>query len=249
MTPEERQMLSGLFDRVRGVAGQPRDRDAEAFIADAVRAQPYAPYVMAQTVIVQEQTLNAASARIEELEARVRQLEAAAPAPASSGSFLGGIGKSIFGGAAPTPQAAPSPWSRVSAPQQPLPGGAPGYAPQAQQPAPWQQPQAAPAAGGSFLKTAAGAAVGVAGGMMLANSLSGMFGGHHNSGGFGGGASQASGGDSLLDRHDSPAQAALSDQSRIDDGLPGAQQASYDDSSSGYGDDSSSSYSDDSTDV
>ena len=64
MTPDERQLLAGLFDRVRSAASAPRDRDAEAFIADQVRAQPYATYLLAQTVIMQEQTMDQAAQRI-----------------------------------------------------------------------------------------------------------------------------------------------------------------------------------------
>ncbi len=180
MTPEERQLLAGLFDRIRGAAGSPRDREAEAFINEAVRQQPYAPYLLTQTVIVQEEGLKAAAAKIEELEAKVRDLEAQ-PA-AGSGSFLGGIGKSLFGGddrpAARGPSPSAGPWGGQAAPQpQPQPQ------PQA---GPWsQQPQAA--AGGSFLKGALGTAAGVAGGMLLANSLSGLFSGHNNSHGIGSG--------------------------------------------------------------
>ena len=55
MTPEERQMLAGLFERVASTAATPREPEAEAFINDAVRAQPHAPYVLAQTVLVQQQ--------------------------------------------------------------------------------------------------------------------------------------------------------------------------------------------------
>jgi hypothetical protein len=44
---------------------------------------------------------------------------------------------------------------------------------------PWGgQQQQAPSAGGGFLRGALGTAAGVAGGMLLANSLSGIFGGH-----------------------------------------------------------------------
>ena len=68
MTPEERQMLAGLFDRVNTAAANPRDRDAEAMINDAVRAAPFAPYVLAQTVLVQQHALEAASQRIAQLE-------------------------------------------------------------------------------------------------------------------------------------------------------------------------------------
>lgn len=195
MTPEERQLLGGLFDRIRDAAqGQQRDAEAEAFINNAVRAQPYAPYLMAQAVIVQEETLKGAAEKIEQLEARVRELEAAArapeqAAPASSG-FLGGFGRSIFGGEQPRPaQAAggspgalglgparsasgvPS-TSGISVP--PRPGQGLAGQPAGQQPAPWQQPQQQ-GGGSSFLKGALGAAAGVAGGMLLANALGGLF--------------------------------------------------------------------------
>ena len=60
MSPEERQMLADLFERIRANASASRDPQAEAFINDAVRAQPYAPYVLAQTVLVQQQALRAA---------------------------------------------------------------------------------------------------------------------------------------------------------------------------------------------
>ena len=262
MTPEERQLLAGLFDRTRSAANAPRDQDAEAFIADAVRTQPYAPYVLSQTVIVMEQTLNGASQRIEQLEARVRELEArAAAAPAaSSGSFLGGLfgGKPAVQPAAPSP----SPWGRSAVPQSPMQGGAPGgYAPQPQQAAaPWQQPQAAPAAGGSFLKSALGTAAGVAGGVMLAHSLQGMFSGGGNSG-FGGnhgsgnaGQASASGTDSLLDGPPSqqPQQANYGssgqDHGQADSGSADAQYASTDDAGFGGGG-GGGGYSDDSTDV
>ena len=70
MTPQERQMLADLFERVRSTATGARDPEAEAFIGEAVRAQPYAPYVLAQTTLVQQHALEAAAQRIAELEAR-----------------------------------------------------------------------------------------------------------------------------------------------------------------------------------
>jgi hypothetical protein len=51
MTPEERQLLTELFDRVRSASGNHRDPEAEAFIAEQIRAQPYAPYLMAQAAL------------------------------------------------------------------------------------------------------------------------------------------------------------------------------------------------------
>ncbi len=104
MTPEERQMLAGLFERINAAGAAPRDRDAETFINDAVRGAPFAPYVLAQTVLVQQHALEVASKRISDLEAAAQH--ATDPAQ-EQGSFLGNLGRSIFGG----PSSAPPPLS------------------------------------------------------------------------------------------------------------------------------------------
>jgi len=207
MSPEERQLLAGLFDRTRAASGNARDAEAEAFIADAVRQQPSAPYLLAQAVIVQEQALRAANDRLQQLEAQVREMEG--QSSQGSGSFLSGLGKSIFGGSEPqrpepartsVPPAGGSPWGNQRQgsyqPQQ-QPGGWQQGAPQ-QQGGPWQQ---APQQGGGFLKGALGAAAGVAGGVLLANSISGLFNQHNNPlgiasgmGGLGGGMGSGLGG-------------------------------------------------------
>jgi hypothetical protein len=211
MSPEERQLLIGLFDRVRGAAANPRDREAEALIDDAVRAQPYAPYLLAQTVLVQEQALRAANDRLQQLEAEVRDLQQQASQPAGGG-FLSGLG-SLFGGGSPPPRSSvPPSGSPSNSPWQQSQGyNAPPPPPQS----PWgqQQPQGgfgAPPAGpwggqpqggfgapqsGGFLKGALGAAAGVAGGVLLADSIRNLMGGHNNGlgiadglGGLGGGS-------------------------------------------------------------
>ena len=113
MTPEERQMLAGLFDRVNAAGANSRDPQAETFINDAVRTAPYAPYVLAQTVLVQQQALEAAAHRIADLEAATAH---AAQGGQEQGSFLGNLGRSIFGGGAPSaPAAAAEHGSRLSA--------------------------------------------------------------------------------------------------------------------------------------
>jgi hypothetical protein len=95
MSPEEHQLLTGLFDRIRSAATTPRDQEAEALIQDATKAQPYAPYYLAQTVLVQDQALRAANDRLQELEGKVKEGQAASgPRP---GGFLSGLG-SLFGG-------------------------------------------------------------------------------------------------------------------------------------------------------
>jgi hypothetical protein len=68
MSPDERQLLAGLFDRTRAASANPRDKEAEAFIAEAVREQPYATYLLAQAVIVQDQALGAANEKLQQLE-------------------------------------------------------------------------------------------------------------------------------------------------------------------------------------
>jgi hypothetical protein len=186
MTPEERQMLAGLFERVGSTASTPRDPQAETFIADAVRALPFAPYVLAQTVLVQQQALENASRRLAELEAQAKA------APQEETSFLGSIGKSLFGSGQSAPPPPPRSNYDASAYQrQPTYAPPPqqqGYAPQPQ-PGPWGAPQAAAPTGGGFMQSALTTAAGVAGGVVLAHSLGSLFGGHSGSGfgGFGGG--------------------------------------------------------------
>ncbi|MCZ7889128.1 DUF2076 domain-containing protein [Agrobacterium salinitolerans] len=188
MSPEESQLLKGLFERTRAASATPRDREAETLIADAVRDQPAAPYYLAQAVIVQEKGLEAAAAHIKQLEDRIHALESgnSAPQAASQGGFL----SSIFGTGqsqppAPTPVPAPqASWRNDTAGQTAGPWGSPA----GQQPGgPWSQQPAAfgRTSGGGFLQGALGTAAGVAGGMLLANSLSGIFGGHMSSLGLG----------------------------------------------------------------
>jgi hypothetical protein len=244
MTPEERQMLGGLFQRVNSAAATQRDPEAETFITDAVSAAPHAPYVLAQTVLVQQQALEAAANRISQLEAAAHQ---GAEQPEEHGSFLGNLGKSIFGSgpSAPPPeqqayQRAPPPPPRGYAPPQ---GGYPpqgypqqpgGYPPQ---PGPWGQPQA-PAGGGGFLQNAASTATGVAGGVVLGNLLGGLFGGHGGGGGslFGGASAAGSslGGNPTeiteINNYydDKSGRGSDADYQQFDPGAPGVQDANFD---------------------
>jgi len=224
MTPQERQMLADLFERVRSTATGARDPEAEAFIGEAVRAQPYAPYVLAQTTLVQQHALEAAAQRIAELEAR-------AAAPPQETSFLGNLGKTLFGGASP----APAPRSGYDASayraggSDPVGVRQPAYAPPP--PAgPWGAP-AAPSAGSGFLANAMTTAAGVAGGMMLANTLESLIGGRgglfggHSAGMFGGGETINNFYESAPDSAGQHAEDVLQDQDQDQDD---AQDAGYD---------------------
>ncbi|AZO81396.1 MULTISPECIES: DUF2076 domain-containing protein [unclassified Bosea (in: a-proteobacteria)] len=192
MTPQERDVIAGIFDRLRQAANQPRDPEAERFIADRLREQPYAVYAMAQSVYVQEQALTSMQGQIEQLQAEVEQLRNQPPAPApaqQSGGFLSGI----FGGGSSQPARSGSvpsfPQRGQPQPASPPWGGQPGnqgMAPQqgtAAAPAPgtWQnQPAQQPPArgGGGFMASALTTAAGVAGGMVAGNMLMNALGGN-----------------------------------------------------------------------
>jgi uncharacterized protein len=171
MTPEERNLVIELFDRLATLEDAQRDPEAERLIKDGLRQAPNALYALVQTVLVQDEALKRADARIRELEGGAE----AETAPRDS-SFLGGVRESLFGrregrGSVPSvrpAEAAPgisSAW-QSGAPAAPSPAPAMGPGPT---PAPM-------ASGGSFLGTAAAAAAGVIGGSLLLDSIRSMMG-------------------------------------------------------------------------
>src|SRR5262245_16331090 len=111
MQQQERELISGLFDRLQPFEAQPRDPEAEAPIKERIARQTASPYLLVQTVLVQEQALKAAQERIAELEAKAGQ---AAPAA----SFLGSAPKiGPWGSAQAQPaQAQPAPQASVPPP-------------------------------------------------------------------------------------------------------------------------------------
>jgi hypothetical protein len=171
MTPEERQLIAGLFDRRRDYRLPEKDREAEALIDERVRTVPDASYMLVQSVLVQEQALQEAASRIAALEEQVRSLESP-HRPAGAGSFLGGL----FGGGRPAaePGRGPSvPVVGARATPSVYAGGQPGHpATPATTPAQAALPPGqAAASGGGFLRTAMATAAGVAGGMLIAGAI------------------------------------------------------------------------------
>ena len=67
MTPQERQLVENLFDRLARLENAARDADAERTIEDGLRRAPNAIYPLVQTVLVQDEALKRADARIREL--------------------------------------------------------------------------------------------------------------------------------------------------------------------------------------
>lgn len=115
MQAEERDLITGLFDRLRPFDSQPRDPEAERLIANLVSHQPSTAYLLTQTVLVQEQALKGAQERIAELEAKV----GASPPPASG--FLSSAPRIGPWGAAPG--AVPATRSPLQAAVAPQPAG------------------------------------------------------------------------------------------------------------------------------
>ena len=60
MTPQERQMIDELFDRLARLESAPRDPDAAAAIAQGLRKAPNAAYPLVQTVLLQDEALKRA---------------------------------------------------------------------------------------------------------------------------------------------------------------------------------------------
>ncbi len=175
MTPEERKLVNELFDRLATLEDAERDSEAERQIRDGLRQAPNAPYALVQTVLVQDEALKRANARIRDLEG--------GEAPAGNTSFLGSMRDGLSGTResrssvpsvrpdAGSPAAAPgtsSAWRAGAQPMSPGPAAAPAA------------PVGAPMGmGGSFLGTAASAAAGVIGGALLLGGIRSMM-GHHS---------------------------------------------------------------------
>jgi hypothetical protein len=187
MTPQERQLVADLFDRLAQVENAPRDAEAERAIRDELQKAPNAVYALVQTVLVQDEALKRANTHIQELEAQLGEGEAP---EASSGGFLGSMRDRLLGredaprGSVPSvrPGESDSHWGQTQGQAEPDPRW---NNPQSR----WnqgQQVQSAPppayggyggfGGGGSFLGTAASAAAGVIGGSLLLGGIRSMFG-------------------------------------------------------------------------
>lgn len=173
MQSEEQRLIESLFSRLKQAESQsvPRDAAAERLIEQQLRQQPAAPYYMAQAILIQEAAMKKLNAQVNELESRLAQAQQQQQQPRQSGGFLSGL----FGGGQrqPAPQQQPA-WN--SAPQQQPYGQQPYNAPQ-QPYGQQQQPYNAPR-GSGFLGGALQTAVGVAGGVVMADMLTSMF--HHS---------------------------------------------------------------------
>jgi hypothetical protein len=253
MTPQERQLVDDLFDRLAKVEGAPRDGEASQAIQDGLRKAPNAIYALVQTVLVQDEALKRAAARIQELE------QAPAPEQTQSGGFLDSMRDTIFGkeqrGSVPNvPPPVPNRpvWNSGQVLQQsqgrydhydqgPYPQGG-GFGQGGFGQGGFGGPPFG--GGGSFLGTAAAAAAGMVGGSLLLNGIRGMMGGgHHQSFADAGGSSGGSGspwsdqsssslardaGINDIGRSDSGSRNAMFDQAALDRQQDAQQDADWD---------------------
>ena len=203
MTPQERQLVDELFDRLSKMENAPRDPDAAAAIAQGLRIAPNAIYPLVQTVLVQDEALRRANSRIQELESQ----GAPQQQQGQGGGFLDTmrgalLGQGQGGGSVPNvrpPDVGSRPvWNSGQVLQQAGQSDA-GHYDQGGYGQPYGGPQApmgggmmgggtmgggmGSAGGGSFLGTAAAAAAGAVGGSLLLNSIRSMMGGSRH--GFG----------------------------------------------------------------
>jgi hypothetical protein len=164
MTPQEAQMLQDLVRKVEGTQLTEKDPDAEALLNEGLSRDPDALYKLAQTVLIQNIALEQARAQMQRMRQQL--------APGQATSFLGGP----FLGGTPRPNqpqyaAAPPPQYQAVPPR---------YAPP-----PEYAYQPASSGGGGFLRSAAGTAVGVAGGILAFEGIESLLHGGTGGGGFG----------------------------------------------------------------
>ena len=177
MTPQERQLIDDLFDRLAKLENAPRDPEAMSAIMQGLRKAPNAVYALVQTALVQDEALKRADSRIQELEAAVGQQNQSArlprfdarrdfraePAARPVARFGAERSRARDRRQPSGVEHAARSCSRAQPPGQ---YGQPAYAqPYGAQPPQQQSPFGG--GGGSFLGTAAAAAVGVVGGSML----------------------------------------------------------------------------------
>ncbi|MGR8930197.1 MAG: DUF2076 domain-containing protein [Gammaproteobacteria bacterium] len=166
MNIQEREQLSEFLRQLSDVKLTEKDKEAEALIADAVRHQPDAAYLLIQRCLIQDNALQAAQSQIAELRQQIKQGDALA----TNGGFLGN-----------------NPWAPANNSSDAVPGAANYQVPSSQpNPADAAFMRAAPQAqqgaglGSSFLGNIAATAAGVVAGSFLYQGIGNLL-GHHAS--------------------------------------------------------------------
>ena len=214
MNADERQLITQLFERMRNYGPPEKDREAEALINQLVRSNPDAVYMLVQSVLVQEQALEAANTRVRDLEEQLRGMEEGDRSRSGrSGGFLGGFWGNR--GAQEPRSSVPQVGSRAT----PSAYGSrdDGRSPWSQSAPPAQAPSPQPtSSGGGFMRSALATAAGVAGGVLVADSIRNMLGGGAHAG--------TRGSDSYVEE-----DTYVDDRDNDPGNDPGTEQAGYED--------------------
>jgi hypothetical protein len=223
MTPQERELITKLFERLAALENAPRDAEAERVIAEGLARAPHAIYPLVQTVLVQDEALKAANAKIEELLTELG--EPPQQQPERPKGFLDSMRESVFGrgetpphtGSVPSVRPGGSPWANAPGyrdqgyREEGPPMGGPGFGgpgggyggPGGYGGGPGGPGGPGGGQGGSFLGNAAATAAGMIGGSLLLGGIRSMLGSHGAQAGpfagtfdrlSGGGAAPSSGG-------------------------------------------------------
>lgn len=155
MNPQEKVQLEQFLQQLNSTQAGAKDSDANALIAESVKQQPDAAYLLVQRAMGLEMALQVAQKQMAEMQAKIDQ---ANQANKPSSGFLSGINS--WGRAAPT-QGAPA---NAMGAARPAAGAA--------QPSTW---------GSGMLGAIATTAVGVVAGSMLYQGIQSMMGQNSNS--------------------------------------------------------------------
>src|SRR5258708_38068200 len=152
MNPREQEILENLLNQLVQVRGIKKVPQADAMIRRDVERQPDAVYLLVQKILIREQALKQAKARIAELE------------QSEQSSFLGAVASSPSAPESQSPAPPERPQAGYSGSSAQLPSSPPQGAPMS------------PAGGtGSFLGQGAATAAAVAGGGILVRGLAKML--------------------------------------------------------------------------
>jgi uncharacterized protein len=199
VTPQERELLTQLTQRINQTRLEEKDPDAENLLGRELGTNPDAVYILSQTVLVQDIALQQARAQVSQLQQELEHARQQQQQPQHSTSFLGRLlgdrdPQPAYGGQPQAPP--PQQWQQGSqqqppfqpvpyAPQQPSYGGQPPYgAPQYGSP---YAPPMYPTATGqpSFLRGAMQTAAGVAAGALAFEGVESILHGFGHGGGLG----------------------------------------------------------------
>jgi uncharacterized protein len=232
MTPQERAMLEDLVRKVQETRLAEKDPEAEELLDQGLGRDPDATYKLAQTVLVQNLALNQARAQIQQLQQSQQQQ------PARATSFLG----SLLGQRDPAPAQPAQPQYQPVPYQQPTYQQAPAYQAPPQYATAPPYATSGPGPAGSFLRSAATTAAGVAAGALAFEGIESLMHGfgHGGGGGWGGegwgGGGFGSGAPAVEETvinnyYDDPKQSGLAEHAEHHE-----HEASYDDRPEGHTD-------------